>query len=65
MEYKCSVCDEHVKDDLLVYINHTETHIMDEIRASHPDWAEKDGLCKKCIDYYRDQLKGKSSKEEG
>lgn len=64
MEYKCGVCGQHVENDLLIYIDHTEAHIVDEIRAVHPTWAGKDGLCKKCIEYYRNEMKGKSSKEE-
>ena len=63
MEYKCSVCGEQVEGDLLVYINHTEEHIMDEIKTKHPDWVEDDGLCKKCVDYYREQIKGDASAE--
>lgn len=58
MEYKCSVCDEKVKGDLLVYINHTEGHILDEIKSNHPEWVEDDGICQKCVDYYKKQMKG-------
>jgi len=61
MAYQCSVCQQTVQDDLLVYIAHTEKHIMDEIKANHPEWAEKDGVCQKCVDYYRGQMKGNSS----
>ena len=64
MVYKCSVCGKDVKDDLLVYINHTEEHIVDEIRAHHPELAGEDGLCEKCIEYYRSQIKGEPPKEE-
>jgi len=32
MEYKCSTCNETIEGDLLVYIDHTEKHIMDEIK---------------------------------
>jgi hypothetical protein len=59
--YRCSVCKKRVEGDLLVYIDHTERHIMEEIRANHPDWAEKSGLCQKCVDYYRHQIKGDGS----
>ncbi|MCK5178139.1 MAG: hypothetical protein KAR32_01305, partial [Candidatus Omnitrophica bacterium] len=62
-EYKCSVCGEHLKDDLLVYVDHTEEHIIEEIRAHHPDWVGKDGACKKCLEYYRSQMQGRSSTE--
>jgi len=41
MEYKCSTCNEEIDGDLLIYIDHTEEHIMDEIKISHPDWVEK------------------------
>ena len=63
MDYKCSVCGDRVQGDLLLYINHTEEHIMEEIQAHHPDWVEKDGLCKKCVDYYRKQINGDRSVE--
>ncbi len=60
MEYKCSICSEEIDGDLLVYIDHTEQHIMDEIKLNHPDWIGKDGICQKCVDYYKGQLKGDS-----
>ena len=60
MEYKCSTCSEKVDGDLLVYIDHTEQHIMDEIKVSHPEWEETDGICQKCVDYYKGQMKGTS-----
>ena len=58
MEYRCSVCGESVEDDVLVYIDHAERYIMDEIRADHPEWEEKDSLCQECMDYYHEQLRG-------
>lgn len=61
MEYTCGICGEHMPHDLLVYIDHTEKHIMQEIQGKHPEWVEKDGLCKKCLEYYRKELKGESS----
>lgn len=58
MEYQCSVCGAKVRDGLMVYIDHTERHIIDEIKSHHPDWAEEDGLCAKCVEYYKAQLRG-------
>ena len=58
MEYKCSVCGERVEGDLVVFTEHTENHIIDEIKLKHPDWTQDDGLCPKCADYFRAQLKG-------
>lgn len=63
MEYKCGICGKHLEHDLMVYVNHTQAHIIDEIQADHPDWVEKDGLCRKCVEYYREQMRGDSSKE--
>ena len=60
MEYKCSICSEKIDGDLLVYVDHTEQHIMDEIKLSHPNWVENDGVCQKCVDYYKGQMKGNS-----
>lgn len=57
-EYHCSECGKKVEGDLLLYIQHTEEHIVDEIRKKNPDWVESDGFCKKCEDFYRDQIKG-------
>ena len=61
MEYKCSICGEHVPHDLLVYIDHTEKHIVEEIQAKHPEWVEKDGVCKKWLEYFHNQINGESS----
>ncbi len=42
--------------DLLVVISHTEEHIIDVVKKAHPDWIEKNGLCKRCYEYYKKQL---------
>lgn len=60
MEYKCSACNEEIDGDLLVYIDHTKQHIIDEIKLGHPEWVEDDGICQKCIDYFKEQMKGNS-----
>ena len=62
MGYKCSVCGQKVNGDLKVFLDHTENHIIDHIKAKHPDWVEKDGLCQRCVDYYRSELKGKEQR---
>ncbi len=58
MVYICDVCNEKVTGDSLVFISHTERHIADIIQKQHPDWAEKNGVCPKCLEYYKRQLKG-------
>ncbi len=56
--YQCSVCGKSVSNDLKILIQHTEEHIVDIIKKKHPEWIEKDGVCQKCVEYYRKQLKG-------
>ncbi len=59
MDYKCGVCGEVVKDDLRVFMNHTEDHIVEIIKQAHPEWVEENGMCHKCLDYYKLQMKGR------
>ena len=54
--YTCPVCDAKVPRDLLLYIDHTEMHIIDEIKRLHPEWVEANGVCNKCFEYYDKQL---------
>ncbi len=58
MDYICDTCGEKVSGDALAFIKHNEAHIMDEIKKSHPDWVEENGMCQKCYNYFKDQLKG-------
>jgi hypothetical protein len=58
MDYKCSLCGNVVEDDLKVFVEHTESHIVDVIKEKHPDWIQDDGMCSKCLEYYKKQLKG-------
>ncbi|MDP8212740.1 MAG: hypothetical protein P9X22_05545 [Candidatus Zapsychrus exili] len=62
MIYVCSICKEEVNGDSLAYIKHTEGHIVDYIRTQHPEWEKEKGVCKKCHQYYIDELRGKSEK---
>jgi hypothetical protein len=62
MKYKCSVCGKVINDDLKVYIDHTEKHVVDVIKKDHPEWVEKNGICHKCEGYYRQQIKGDTDK---
>ena len=57
MKYHCDICKEEIEGGASAYIDHTEKHIIEAIKAENPDWVEKDGFCKKCIEYYRKQMK--------
>ena len=58
MHYLCSVCHKEVEKDLMVYQSHMEKHIVDLVRQDHPQWAEVNGMCQLCYDYYKNELKG-------
>lgn len=58
MEYQCGVCKQKVAGGLVPLTEHTERHIVDLIKIKHPEWIEDNGVCKKCLDYYKQQLKG-------
>ena len=63
MDYTCSVCQNKVSGDLMVYKDHTDKHIVDLVKHDHPDWVENDGLCKKCFDYYQSEIRGSLFKD--
>lgn len=56
--YTCTVCGEKVEDNLITFKEHTDEHIIDVIKQEHPQWVEQDGICTKCLDYYRKEIKG-------
>jgi hypothetical protein len=56
MNFICPTCGKTIPLDLPIIISHTEEHIIDVIKRDHPDWVEKDGICKKCYEFYKSQL---------
>ena len=63
MSYQCSVCSKKIEGDLLIYVDHTEKHIAEKIKADHPEWKETDGICQPCLEYYHKELKGDHSQD--
>ena len=59
MKDVCPTCGKNMKRDVAIVIPHTEEHIVEEIKKKNPKWAEKDGSCPKCYDYYKDQIASK------
>ena len=58
MQYYCSVCQQKVNGDMMLYRDHIDKHIVELVKLDHPDWVEKSGICSKCEAYYRGQLQG-------
>jgi len=57
--YKCATCGARVERDLVAFIKHTDKHVIEAIQKDHPEWVAKDGVCHKCLDYYKKEIKGK------
>ena len=56
MDFICPTCNKRMPYDVKVIIPHTEEHIVEVIKKGHPHWVEQDGICKKCYNYYKQQL---------
>lgn len=57
MKYVCPICNAELPRELENIIEHTDAHIVDVIKKSHPKWVEKDGTCRKCYEWYKKQMK--------
>lgn len=47
--------------DLARFLDHTHQHVIDKIKAKHPEWQASDGTCEPCQVYYQNQLSGDAS----
>lgn len=54
--YQCPVCHQKIRRDLILFLNHAKLHIVEEIKKQHPEWIETSGVCKRCVDYYEEQI---------
>jgi hypothetical protein len=55
-KYVCPVCKEEMEHDLMVFLKHTDHHIIDVILKEHPKWAQGSGICPECLDYYKKSM---------
>lgn len=55
--YRCPVCQEEMPRDLVLFLDHTNQHIMDEIKRKYPHWVAADGVCRKCVEYFQSQFR--------
>jgi hypothetical protein len=49
-------CGKELPREPQFIIPHTEQHIIDIIKANHPDWGDAGGMCKQYYEYYKRQL---------
>ena len=52
----CPLCQDKV--DKLVYRFHydSEQVIFEKIRKEFPEWTKQDGLCSRCVDFFRSEI---------
>lgn len=58
--YRCPLCGRTLERNLVLYLGHTDQHVIDKIKEEHPEWVEANGVCKPCAEYYKRQLRGGS-----
>src|SRR5258706_13240477 len=53
---KCPLCNDAV--DKLLYRFHldSERQVIEQLKKGHPAWAENDGACGRCVDYYHTEV---------
>lgn len=59
--YTCPTCGEKMERDLSLFIDHTEKHIVDELKKQNPAWITQEGFCPKCLDYYQKARRGEAT----
>lgn len=59
--YQCPMCGRNMDRNLILFLDHTNQHVIDQIKKKYPEWVAEDGICKPCADYYTLQLKGELS----
>jgi hypothetical protein len=52
--------------DLLVFVKHTDSHILEELKKQHPEWITQEGFCLKCLEYFKKAMgKGAGADPKG
>lgn len=59
--YTCPTCGEKMERDLLLFMNHTDQHVIEELKKQHPSWITQDGFCLQCLEYFKKAM-GKSGR---
>ncbi|MBI3313520.1 MAG: hypothetical protein HYZ83_04745 [Candidatus Omnitrophica bacterium] len=54
--YVCPMCNRTMERDIILFLNHTDEHVIDRIKQANPKWVAEDGICEPCVQYYRSQI---------
>ncbi|MBI3307342.1 MAG: hypothetical protein HYZ84_06040 [Candidatus Omnitrophica bacterium] len=60
-QYVCPMCGRTMERDIILFLKHTDTHVIERIQQANPKWETKDGICEPCVEYYRSQIAGSES----
>ncbi len=52
----CPLCHDQVEKLFYRFHLDGERRVFDWIRRQNPDWLEGDGICSRCVDYYRTEI---------
>lgn len=52
----CPLCHDQVEKLFYRFHLDGERHVLDWIRQQNPSWLEGDGICSRCVDYYRTEI---------
>ena len=56
IDFICPTCKIKMPRELQIIVPHTEEHIVEAIKETHPNWVAAEGICKKCYEYYKSQM---------
>ncbi len=56
--YTCPTCGERMERELLLFTKHTDHHIIEAIKKKKPEWVTDEGVCPKCLDYFKRSMEG-------
>jgi serine protease AprX len=52
----CPLCNDIVDKLLYRYHLDNERQVIERIKDHNPEWAENDGVCSRCVDYYHTEI---------
>ena len=61
--YTCPTCGEVMQRDLTIFTEHTDRHIVDELKKHRPAWITEEGYCPKCLDFFKRSIQDPASAE--
>jgi serine protease AprX len=53
---ECPLCGDKVNKLLYRFHIENETLVINRIKEQNPQWAEHDGICSRCVDYYHTEI---------